>query len=149
VDDMSTLKQILSAIDTSVQSPVIFPVHPRTRKQVEKLDQSFSNIKLVDPQPYLEFNYLVSNAKGVLTDSGGITEETTVLGIPCVTLRNNTERPETIVYGSNELVGNDLEKLKSCIHQIEHNNWKSSTIPQLWDGHSATRIVNKLIELFN
>jgi len=149
VDDLSKLKQILSAIDTSVQSPVIFPVHPRTRKQVEKLDQSFSNIKLVDPQPYLEFNYLVSHAKGVLTDSGGITEETTVLGIPCVTLRSNTERPETIVYGSNELVGNDLEKLKSCIHQIEHNNWKSSTIPELWDGHTATRIVNKLIELFN
>jgi UDP-N-acetylglucosamine 2-epimerase (non-hydrolysing) len=149
VDDLSTLKQILSAIDTSVQSQVIFPVHPRTRKQVEKLDQSFLNIKLVDPQPYLEFNYLVSHAKGVLTDSGGITEETTVLGIPCVTLRSNTERPETVVYGSNELVGNDLEKLKSCIHQIEQNNWKSATIPELWDGHSATRIVNKLIELFN
>jgi UDP-N-acetylglucosamine 2-epimerase (non-hydrolysing) len=104
---------------------------------------------LVDPQPYLEFNYLVSHAKGVLTDSGGITEETTVLGIPCVTLRSNTERPETVVYGSNELVGNDLEKLKSCIHQIEQNNWKSSTIPELWDGHTAKRIVNKLIELLN
>lgn len=148
VDDLSTLHQILTAIDTSVQSSVIFPVHPRTRKQVEKLDQSFSNIKLVDPQPYLEFNYLVSHTKGVLTDSGGITEETTVLGIPCVTLRSNTERPETVVYGSNELVGNDLEKLKSCIHQIEQNIWKSSTIPELWDGHTANRIVNKLIELF-
>ena len=149
VDELSTLKQILTAIDSAVQSTVIFPVHPRTRKQVEKLDQNFSNIKLVDPQPYLEFNYLVSHAKGVLTDSGGITEETTVLGIPCVTLRSNTERPETVVYGSNELVGNDLEKLKSCINQIEQNNWKSSTIPELWDGHTANRIVNKLIELFN
>ena len=149
VDDLSTLKQILTAIDSTVQSPVIFPVHPRTRKQVEKLKQSFTNIKLVDPQPYLEFNYLVSQAKGVLTDSGGITEETTVLGIPCVTLRSNTERPETVVYGSNELVGNDLEKLKSCIQQIEQNNWKTSTIPELWDGQTANRIVNKLIELFN
>ena len=149
VDDIRTLKQILTAIDSTVQSPMIFPVHPRTRKQVEKLEQSFTNIKLVDPQPYLEFNYLVSQAKGVLTDSGGITEETTVLGIPCVTLRSNTERPETVVYGSNELVGNDLEKLKSCIYQIEQNNWKSSTIPELWDGHTANRIVNKLIELFN
>jgi UDP-N-acetylglucosamine 2-epimerase (non-hydrolysing) len=148
VDDLDRLKLILSAIDYSVQNPVIFPVHPRTRKQVEKLNQSFSNIKLVGPQPYLEFNYLVSNAKGVLTDSGGITEETTVLGIPCVTLRSNTERPETVVYGSNELVGNDLEKLKTCIHQIEHNNWKSSSIPELWDGQTANRIVNKLIELF-
>jgi UDP-N-acetylglucosamine 2-epimerase (non-hydrolysing) len=149
VDELSTLKQILTAIDSTVQSPVVFPVHPRTRKQVEKLNQNFSNIKLVEPQPYLEFNYLVSNAKGVFTDSGGITEETTVLGIPCVTLRSNTERPETVVYGSNELVGNDLEKLKSCIQQIEQNTWKSSTIPELWDGQSAKRIVDKIIELFN
>jgi UDP-N-acetylglucosamine 2-epimerase (non-hydrolysing) len=149
VDDLNTLEQILTAIDSTVQNSVVFPVHPRTRKQVEKLNQNFSKIKLVDPQPYLEFNYLVSHAKGVLTDSGGITEETTVLRIPCVTLRSNTERPETVVYGSNELVGNDLEKLKSCIHQIEQNNWKSSTIPELWDGQTATRIVNKLIELFN
>ena len=149
VDDLNSLEQILTAIDSTVHNSVVFPVHPRTRKQVEKLKQNFSKIKLVDPQPYLEFNYLVSHAKGVLTDSGGITEETTVLGIPCVTLRSNTERPETVVYGSNELVGNDLEKLKSCIHQIEQNNWKSSTIPELWDGHTANRIVNKLIELFN
>jgi UDP-N-acetylglucosamine 2-epimerase (non-hydrolysing) len=149
VDDLNSLEQILTAIDSTVQNSVVFPVHPRTRKQVEKLNQNFSNIKLVDPQPYLEFNYLVSHAKGVLTDSGGITEETTVLGIPCVTLRSNTERPETVVFGSNELVGNDLEKLKSCILQIEQNNWKTSTIPELWDGHTAKRIVNKLIELFN
>jgi UDP-N-acetylglucosamine 2-epimerase (non-hydrolysing) len=92
---------------------------------------------------------LVEHAKGVLTDSGGITEETTVLNIPCVTLRSNTERPETVVYGSNELVGNDLEKLKSCINQIETNNWKQSQIPELWDGHSAKRIIDKIIELFN
>ena len=149
VDDLSTLQRILSTIDSAVHSPVLFPVHPRTRKQVEKLEQSFSKVKLVDPQPYLEFNYLVSNAKGVLTDSGGITEETTVLGIPCVTLRSNTERPETVFFGSNELVGNDLEKLKFCIQEIEQNKWKSSTIPELWDGHTAKRIVNKLIELFN
>jgi UDP-N-acetylglucosamine 2-epimerase (non-hydrolysing) len=149
VDDLNTLHQILSAIDSTAQSPVIFPVHPRTRKQVEHIAQTFTNIILINPQPYLEFNYLVSNAKGVLTDSGGITEETTVLGIPCVTLRNNTERPETVVYGTNELVGHDLEKLKSCIYQIEESNWKTATIPDLWDGHTAKRIVNKLIEFFN
>ena len=149
VDDLNSLEQILTAIDSTVKNSVVFPVHPRTRKQVGKLEQNFSKIKLVDPQPYLEFNYLVSHAKGVLTDSGGITEETTVLGIPCVTLRSNTERPETVVYGSNELVGNDLEKLKSCIQQIEQNNWKTSTIPELWDGHTAKRIVNKLNELLN
>jgi UDP-N-acetylglucosamine 2-epimerase (non-hydrolysing) len=149
VDNLETLKEILFCIDQQVKSIVVFPVHPRTRKQIELLELQLNHIKLVKPQPYLEFNYLVEHAKGVLTDSGGITEETTVLGIPCVTLRSNTERPETVVYGSNELVGNDLEKLKSCIYQIEQNTWKSSTIPELWDGHTAKRIVNKLIELFN
>jgi UDP-N-acetylglucosamine 2-epimerase (non-hydrolysing) len=148
VDDLTTLHDILTAIDSQVQSLVVFPVHPRTRKQVEKLNQIFQYIRLVDPQPYLEFNYLVSNAKGVLTDSGGITEETTVLEIPCVTLRSNTERPETVVFGSNELVGNDIDKLKSCIHQIELNKWKTSTIPELWDGISAKRIITKILDLY-
>jgi UDP-N-acetylglucosamine 2-epimerase (non-hydrolysing) len=147
VDNLETLKEILFCIDNQVNSIVIFPVHPRTRKQIELLYLQLKHIKLVDPQPYLEFNYLVEHSKGVLTDSGGITEETTVLNIPCVTLRSNTERPETVVYGSNELVGNDYVKLRNCIDRIESNNWKQSQIPELWDGHSAKRIVDKLIEL--
>jgi UDP-N-acetylglucosamine 2-epimerase (non-hydrolysing) len=117
--------------------------------QIELLKLQFKYIKLVEPQPYLEFNYLVEHAKGVLTDSGGITEETTVLNIPCVTLRSNTERPETVVYGSNELVGNDYDKLRNCIDSIESHNWKQSQIPELWDGQSAKRIIDKIIELFN
>ncbi len=149
VDNLETLKEILFCIDQQVKSIVVFPVHPRTRKQIELLELQFEYIKLVEPQPYLEFNYLVEHTKGVLTDSGGITEETTVLNIPCVTLRSNTERPETVVYGSNELVGNDYDKLRNCIDNIESKNWKQSQIPELWDGQSAKRIVDKIIELFN
>jgi UDP-N-acetylglucosamine 2-epimerase (non-hydrolysing) len=149
VDNLETLKEILFCIDNQIKSIVVFPVHPRTRKQIELLEFRFNYIKLVEPQPYLEFNYLVEHAKGVLTDSGGITEETTVLNIPCITLRSNTERPETVVYGSNELVGNDYDKLRTCIDRIESNNWKQSQIPELWDGHSAKRIVDKIIELLN
>jgi UDP-N-acetylglucosamine 2-epimerase (non-hydrolysing) len=148
VDNLETIKEILFCIDNQVKSTVVFPVHPRTRKQIELLEFQLNHIKLVEPQPYLEFNYLVEHAKGVLTDSGGITEETTVLNIPCITLRSNTERPETVVYGSNELVGNDYDKLRTCIDRIESNNWKQSQIPELWDGHSAKRIVEKIIELY-
>jgi UDP-N-acetylglucosamine 2-epimerase (non-hydrolysing) len=103
------------------------------------------NILLVDPQGYLEFNFLVKNSLGVITDSGGITEETTVLGIPCVTLRSSTERPETCTVGTNELIGTDPQSIPPYVHKMLTNNWKKGGIPELWDGHSADRIVHILV----
>jgi UDP-N-acetylglucosamine 2-epimerase (non-hydrolysing) len=88
---------------------------------------------------------MVKHAKGIITDSGGITEEATVLHVPCLTMRNSTERPETITIGTNELIGDDLEKLKSSLNKIMDNNWKKGTIPPLWDGKTAERIVDILV----
>ena len=97
----------------------------------------------------MEFNYLVSNAKGVLTDSGGITEETTVLNIPCITLRDSTERPETCELGTNVLVGNDYQLLSKKLQLMINDEWHDGKIPELWDGQAASRIVDHLIKIFN
>jgi UDP-N-acetylglucosamine 2-epimerase (non-hydrolysing) len=126
-------------------SKLIFPVHPRTRKMLE--GKNYANLIVIDPLGYLEFIYLVKNAKAVITDSGGIQEETTVLGVPCMTLRNNTERPETISMGSNELIGDDVDKLKAAFQKVESGSWKSGNIPPLWDGKTAERIVEVLKNL--
>ena len=99
--------------------------------------------------PYLEFNYLVQNSKAVITDSGGITEETTVLGIPCITLRDNTERPETVEIGTNVLLGTNPKLLGDEIDKIFKGKWKKGAIPDMWDGKTSTRIINILLKLFN
>ena len=96
---------------------------------------------------YLSFNYLVSNAKAVITDSGGITEEATVMGVPCITLRNSTERPETCTIGTNELIGTNPKMIKPVLHKLFDEGWKKGKIPPLWDGQSADRIVNVLTSL--
>ena len=121
--------------------PVVFPVHPRTAKTLELMDELPDTIRPVEPQPYLEFNYLVKHAKAVITDSGGITEETTVLGVPCMTLRNSTERPETVEIGSNELLGTDPAAIGPALERLFSNAWKVSAIPPLWDGRAGERIV--------
>lgn len=144
VDSVEKLTRILDRLsDDFPENTFIFPVHPRTKSKLDPLPY-YSNIYFIDPLPYLEFNYLVSNSAGVVTDSGGITEEATYLKIPCITLRNSTERPETVVFGTNVLVGDDLSNLTSYIESINNNSWKISSIPPLWDGHSAKRIVDHL-----
>jgi UDP-N-acetylglucosamine 2-epimerase (non-hydrolysing) len=129
--------------------PVVFPVHPRTAKTLRSLDGLPDNFRFVDPQPYLEFNYLVKHAKGVITDSGGITEESTVMGVPCMTLRNNTERPETVTVGTNELLGTDPAALKPALDKLFAGKWKAGGIPELWDGKASDRIVNALENLIS
>jgi UDP-N-acetylglucosamine 2-epimerase len=104
-------------------------------------------IFFVDPQGYLEFNYLVKHAKGVITDSGGITEETTVMGVPCLTLRDSTERPETVSVGTNELIGIDPAKLGPALARLMAGQWKKGGIPEKWDGRAAERIVAELERL--
>lgn len=148
VDGEQQLLRLLHAIAEGTRGmPVIFPVHPRTAKNLRELDSKIPQLNYVDPLGYLEFNYLVKHAKGVITDSGGITEETTVLGIPCLTLRDNTERPETISIGTNELVGTDPSKLAPALVRIMADQWKPGAIPPKWDGHTAERIVTQLEQL--
>jgi UDP-N-acetylglucosamine 2-epimerase (non-hydrolysing) len=135
-----TLKQILNNANGL---PVIFPVHPRTKKVLKALNLP-EELYLIDALGYLEFNYLVQRAKAVLTDSGGITEETTVLGIPCLTLRENTERPETIEEGTNELIGTNPEFIAPALKKLFQGNWKQGIIPESWDGKAGKKIVNIL-----
>jgi len=150
VDEEEKLISFLKEITLhSRKLPVIFPVHPRTRKIIENLSSSppltFSpSLHLVDPLGYLAFNYLVKHAKAVLTDSGGITEETTVMGVPCMTLRDNTERPETITIGTNELLGTNPEAIQPAMDKLFSGNWKKGGIPPLWDGRAAERIAAHL-----
>jgi UDP-N-acetylglucosamine 2-epimerase (non-hydrolysing) len=129
--------------------PIIFPVHPRTAKNLQSLGINADNLYFVEPLSYLEFNYLVERAKMVITDSGGITEETTVLGVPCVTLRDNTERPETITVGTNELIGTNPNAIKPALETLFAGKWKKGAIPPFWDGKTSERIVNHLLAIYN
>ncbi|MDP2365046.1 MAG: UDP-N-acetylglucosamine 2-epimerase (non-hydrolyzing) [Ignavibacteria bacterium] len=150
VDEGRKLKSHLKEIVTNVQGlPVIFPIHPRTEKIFNDLGIDEPNLIITAPLSYLEFNFLVERAKAVLTDSGGITEETTVMGVPCFTLRDNTERPETIEIGTNELIGTDPSAIKPALIKLFAGQWKKGAVPELWDGRSAERIVEHLIEILN
>jgi len=149
VDDPRNLKNMLDAImNGTANLQVIFPVHPRTRKILDNLAYENDRLLPIDPLGYLEFIYLVRHSRAVITDSGGITEETTVLGIPCMTLRNSTERPETITMGTNELVGTDPKDLPPHLEKVLGGKWKKGEIPPLWDGHTSERIVEILISLY-
>lgn len=148
VDEEQNLKLFLEEIvKSSKELPIIFPVHPRTKAIISKLNVNFKNLIMIEPLGYLEFNFLVKNAFCVITDSGGITEETTYLKVPCLTLRDNTERPETITIGTNELVGTNPRAIHSALHKIFSGNWKKGSIPELWDGKTSERIIKHLISL--
>jgi len=145
VDASDSFNVLLRSICVAARGlPVVFPVHPRTAKTLREVPDLPPNLRLVDPQPYLEFNYLVKHAKAVVTDSGGITEETTVMGIPCLTLRNSTERPETITTGTNELIGTDPTRIAPALDKVFAGTWKRGGIPEKWDGRTGERIVAEL-----
>ena len=149
VDQKSNLKKFIdNIIKYSLGLKVVFPMHPRTENNFNQLDINYKSLIKTGPLSYLEFNYLVSNSKAVITDSGGITEETTVLGVPCLTLRDNTERPETITIGTNELIGTDPSKIEKPLKKIIDGNWKKGGIPKYWDGKAAKRIVNHIYDIF-
>ena len=155
VDEENHLRAMMEQIvDNAHGLPVIFPIHPRTAKlfhglwgSEEALQKRLPNLHIVEPMGYLEFNYLVERAKAVVTDSGGITEETTVMGVPCITLRDNTERPETCTVGTNELIGTHPDAIKPALDKLFSGQWKKGAIPELWDGRAADRIVQILSEL--
>jgi len=148
VDEESNLKYLLEElVKNSRNIPIVFPVHPRTIKSLKKFNSDFKNLYLIDPLSYLEFNYLVKHCKAVITDSGGITEETTVLGVPCMTLRDSTERPETCTIGTNELLGSNPNAIAPAFDRLFGGRWKTGSIPDRWDGMSAHRIIDYLLKL--
>jgi UDP-N-acetylglucosamine 2-epimerase (non-hydrolysing) len=145
VDDRNSLAELVSMLNQlSGKTKLVFPIHPRTRKNLEKhglqaeLDP---NILLLDPIGYIDFLALTRSAELVITDSGGIQEETTFLGIQCLTVRDNTERPVTVSTGTNQLIGTDLRKVEQAAEQVLSGNKKQGGIPELWDGGAAERII--------
>jgi UDP-N-acetylglucosamine 2-epimerase (non-hydrolysing) len=150
VDSKENLKNLIDVILNGTRGlKVVFPVHPRTAKILSELSFSNPDLIVTDPKSYLEFIYLVKNSKAVITDSGGITEESTVLNIPCMTLRSTTERPETCSIGTNELIGIEPEALIPALNKLFANNWKRGSIPPLWDGKTSERIVSELLQILN
>jgi UDP-N-acetylglucosamine 2-epimerase (non-hydrolysing) len=150
VDDPNKLKNILDAIlEGTENSSIVFPVHPRTKLQMEKVGIRHDRLLQTEPMGYLEFIYMIKHAKAIITDSGGITEEATVLDVPCMTLRDSTERPETITLGSNELVGTEPSNLLPYLKRLQSEQWKKTAIPPLWDGHTSEKIVAKLVEIYS
>ena len=146
VDQEQSLIQLLKGIDTMAgDKKVIFPIHPRTKAILGENNLKLKNILFVVPQGYLNFMYLVKNSFAVITDSGGISEETTVLGIPCFTMRNNTERPETESIGTNTLVGTSIESLEKVYKEFLQNGREKAGIPELWDGKASERIIDILL----
>jgi len=148
VDQEENLKFLIEELIKSANGlKIIFPVHPRTRQVLNKLTINADNLILIEPQSYLRFNYLVQHAKAVITDSGGITEETTVFGIPCMTLRANTERPETISIGTNVLIGTNPKSIAPAMEKLLSGHWKKGAIPPLWDGQTGSRIISIMEKL--
>lgn len=148
VDAASPFERLLKVIGEGTRGlPVVFPVHPRTARTLETVSGLAPTIRFVEPQPYLEFNWLVKNAKAVITDSGGISEETTVMGVPCMTLRDTTERPETVTVGTNEILGTDPAALSAALGRLFAGQWKKGGIPEKWDGRTGERIAEALEDI--
>jgi UDP-N-acetylglucosamine 2-epimerase (non-hydrolysing) len=146
VDDSATLKGILeSLLEVNRDLAVIFPAHPRTRKRIADFGLQAGQLRVLDPLPYVDFLGMQSRATVVITDSGGIQEETTYLGVPCLTVRENTERPITVSMGTNVLVGRDPQKLRGELGRVLAGNAKKGTVPPLWDGRTGERIADIVI----
>ena len=152
VDDEESFRRILAALESVGEKiPIVFPMHPRTKNRIEEfgLEQrvaAIPNIVLSGPAGYLDFMALISNSHMVLTDSGGLQEETTALGIPCLTLRENTERPITVNEGTNKIVGNDTGIIISSAEEILSGRTETGRVPELWDGRTAIRIADIIVE---
>jgi UDP-N-acetylglucosamine 2-epimerase (non-hydrolysing) len=152
VDNLETLTDLLGAIETiQADMPIIFPIHPRTKKNIDAFGltdrvAAMTNLRLVEPLGYLDFLQLNANARCVLTDSGGLQEETTVLGTPCITMRENTERPVTTDIGTNQLVGVDPGAILAAWSKVQAGEYDNRDVPEKWDGHAAQRIADILAE---
>ncbi|MFA6429341.1 MAG: UDP-N-acetylglucosamine 2-epimerase (non-hydrolyzing) [Patescibacteria group bacterium] len=149
VDDPIVLSQLWSALcQVSERLPLVFPVHPRTKQRFADLQQEHASaIKLIDPVGYIEMVALMKQATCILTDSGGLQEEATALGVPCLTMRTETERPSTIEIGTNEMVGLDPARILDGVDRVLKGEWKKGALPPLWDGHAAERIADMIAKL--
>jgi UDP-N-acetylglucosamine 2-epimerase (non-hydrolysing) len=148
VDQAETLQQVLTALEEIArQAPVIFPMHPRTRKTIQAAGWQLPGIRLLEPLGYLDFLSMTASAGMVITDSGGIQEETTYLGIPCLTVRSSTERPVTISQGSNRLVASTKDAILAAFEATWSKSVATDRRPPLWDGHTAERIVDVIVAL--
>lgn len=149
ISDRETLLSILESIaDVAGDRPIIFPMHPHTEKMINSFGiQIPQQFVITAPLGYLEFNYLVKNTIAVITDSGGISEEATIMNVPCITLRTSTERPETCDIGTNRLVGNDPLQMQLAFDELKSGNWPLGKSPELWDGKAADRIIDVIISL--
>jgi UDP-N-acetylglucosamine 2-epimerase (non-hydrolysing) len=151
VDHSATLNALVDVfIDISRDMPFVFPVHPRTRDALDRAGlrermEKAANLRLLEPLGYLRFLSLTSRARVIVTDSGGLQEESTALGIPCLTLRANTERPITVDLGTSTLIGSDANKLRQCLRDVLDGKYKQGRCPDLWDGHAAERIARILV----
>ncbi|MDD7886247.1 non-hydrolyzing UDP-N-acetylglucosamine 2-epimerase [Flavivirga sp. 57AJ16] len=150
VDNRQNLNKLITEIINNTRNLlIVFPMHPRTAKVFNSLKIDCKRLHVVHPMSYLEFNYLIQHSKAVITDSGGITEETSILNIPCLTLRNNTERPITVDLGTNELVGTDPNNIKVYLDRLFNGQWKTLKKIPLWDGKTSKRILKILINEFD
>lgn len=148
VDEENKLKALIDNIAKGVHGEkIIFPVHPRTKKILDDLGIKHDNLIYTEPLGYHEFIWMIKNSRAVITDSGGITEETTVLEIPCITLRDNTERPETVTEGTNELIGTNPDAVKPALEKLMKGRWKKGSVPEKWDGKASERIVEAIVRL--
>lgn len=148
VDEEQKLHHLMNEIIANTKDlPLVFPVHPRTARILESLGISHPRLHMIEPLGYLEFNFLVEHAKAVVTDSGGITEEASIMNVPCMTLRDNTERPETVDLGSNVLVGTNPKNIKPAMEKLFSGTWKNAEQIPLWDGKCAERIIDILLNL--
>ena len=147
VDDAAQFGKIMEMIDQHAEMDVIFPIHPRTQKNFDAVAEKMKRVRPCEPLSYFEFIHLLKHAKGVITDSGGVQEEATMLGVPCATMRASTERPETVTWGTNEVIGDQLDALGQTMNSMQRGVWKKGTIPELWDGKSADRIIHEIVNL--
>ena len=149
VDEGSSFIDLLKSISEHAgKVPIIFPVHPRTEQILKETTNDFKNLHFVEPQGYLNFIYLLKNSKAILTDSGGITEEASILNVPCITFRDSTERPETCELGTNVLVANDRDKISDAFQTLKDSKWKETQKIPLWDGKASERIIERLLKEF-
>ena len=147
VDDAAQLARLLKIINDTIGDHIaLFPMHPRTKRMFDTIDYDFDKLLITEPMAYLEFIYTIQHSVGVITDSGVITEETSILNIPCITLRDSTERPETITLGTNELVS-DAGLLSGYVTKMVSGDWKQTQPIKYWDGKSAERIIDTLLQL--
>jgi UDP-N-acetylglucosamine 2-epimerase (non-hydrolysing) len=149
VDDPQMLRRLIEVLcELSQRLPLVFPIHPRTRARLEEAAMgpalAKAQLTLTPPSPYLEMLGLMSSARVVLTDSGGVQEETTALGVPCITMRENTERPITVEQGTNTVVGTDAARIRAVFHGTLDNGGKAGRVPELWDGKASERIAAAL-----